>query len=117
MAKSNTEITYDMNEDILSFWRGKPSKVSVEVGDFIVDIDSQGYISGLEILNVSENFDVQPGFLNNIQSAAMSVLYRPGYAYIMLKIKLQGKDKEVSIPLTIDLGHKKIEREQIAFTA
>lgn len=116
MAKNNAEIKYDSKEDILSFWRGKPSQASVEIGDFIIDIDSQGYISGLEILNVSENFNIKPGFLDKLQSASMSVIYKPSYVYILLKVKLLEGDKEVSIPLTIDLGHKKIEREQIAFS-
>lgn len=116
MAKSNTEINYDRDVDILSFWRGNPSKASIEIGDFIIDIDSNGCISGLEILNVSENFDINPQVLENIEQASMSVIYRPNYVYIMLKFKLKDKEKEVSIPLTVDLGHKKVKKEEIIFS-
>ena len=116
MAKSDTEIRYERDVDILSFWRGNPSIASIEIGDFIIDIDGNGYISGLEILNVSENLDINPELLEKIESASMSVLYKPNYVYIMLKAKFKEKEKEVSIPLTVDLGHKKVEKEQILFT-
>ena len=116
MAKNNTKIIYEENEDILSLWRGRPSKASIEIGDFIIDIDSYGYVSGLEILNVSENLDIQPNFLEKIENISMSVLYKPNYVYIMLKVKLIDKEKEISIPLTINLGHKKVEKEQIIFS-
>jgi hypothetical protein len=48
MAKIRAEGVYERNEDILSFWRGRPSQASIEVGDFVIDIDSNGYLSGLE---------------------------------------------------------------------
>jgi len=115
MAKSNTKISYEKKEDILSLWRGNPSKVSVEVGDFIIDVDSRGFISGLEILNASKNLNMNLGVLEKIESLGMSVTYKPNYVHIMLSAKLKGKDKEVSIPLTVDLGHKKVEQEKVAF--
>ena len=116
MAKDNTKITYEENEDILSLWRGKPSKASIEVGDFIVDIDSQGYISGLEILNASENMKLKPFVLSKIEKASMSVLYRQNYVSIFLSFKIEGRENNVSIPLTINLGHKKTEKEQVVFS-
>jgi len=116
MAKNNTEIMYDKDEDILSFWRGKPSQVSVEVGDFIIDIDSDSYVSGLEILNASENLSINPEMLSKIEKASMSVIYKPNYVYIVLAVRFEGKDKDISIPLTVDLGHKKVEREQVVFS-
>ncbi len=115
MAKGNTEIRYDENEDILSFWRGEPSQASIEIGDFIIDIDSKGHVVGFEIINASENLDVNPEFLDNLGQASMSVVYKPNYVYITLKVKLKGQDKDISIPLTVDLGHKNVEKETIIF--
>ncbi|MBU0760972.1 MAG: DUF2283 domain-containing protein [Nanoarchaeota archaeon] len=115
MAKDITEITYNENEDILSFWRGNPSNVSIEIGDFIIDVDSSSHIAGFEIMNASENLNIPDKFLANIEKASMSVLYKPNYVYIMLKIKLKEKEKDISIPLTLDLGHKKLEREEVVF--
>ena len=44
MAKSNTKISYDKEEDILDLSIGNPSKASIEIGDFIVDIDFKGFV-------------------------------------------------------------------------
>jgi uncharacterized protein YuzE len=115
MAKSIAEIKYDAEEDILSFWKGNPSQSSIEIGDFIIDIDSKGFVSGLEILNVSENLEMSREILGNIENASMAVVYKPGYVYILIRVKLKGKDKNISIPLTVDLGHKKVKREEIVF--
>ncbi len=115
MAKGNTEIVYEENDDILSLWKGKPSKASIEVGDFIVDIDSLGYVSGLEILNASENLGLSPFILAGIERASMSVLYKQNYLSIILSFKIKDKENNVSIPLTISLGHEKTEREQVVF--
>lgn len=116
MAKGNTEIAYEKNEDILSLWRGRPSKASIEVGDFIVDIDSSGYVSGLEILNASENLNLAPSILSGIEKASMSVLYKQNYLAIILSFKIKDKENNVSIPLTIDLGHENTEKEQVIFS-
>jgi uncharacterized protein YuzE len=116
MAKKIAEIMYDENEDILSFWRGNPSHVSIEVGDFVIDVDSRGYIVGFEIINASENLNISEEFLEDIEKVSMSVVYKPNYVYIMLKLKLKENEKDISIPLTIDLGHKTSEKEEILFS-
>ena len=116
MAEINAEIRYEKDEDIFSLWKGIPSQASIEIGDFIVDVDSRGFVAGLEILNASENLNLSSEMLEKISSASMSVLYKPNYVYVMLSVKLEGKDKEISIPLTIDLGHKKTEKEQVVFS-
>ena len=113
MAKKNTKITYDKTYDIISFWNGKASQVSIEVGDFIVDIDSNGFFVGLEVMNASQNLQIDSEILAKIEKAEMSILYKPKYVYIMIKIKIAGKEKDISIPLTLDLGHKKVSREQV----
>jgi|SRR3989344_1275440 len=116
MAEGNAKITYEENEDILSLWRGKPSKASIEVGDFIIDVDSQSFISGLEILNASENLNLESSVLSRVEKASMSVTYKQNHITIILSFKIAGRENNVSIPLTINLGHKKIEKEQIVFS-
>lgn len=106
---------YEENEDILSFWRGNPSNVSIEIGDFIIDVDNRGYIAGLEILHASGNLNIENKILKQIEKASMSVMYKPNYVYIMLKVRLKGREKDISIPLTLNLGHKNIEKEEIVF--
>jgi len=116
MAKETTEIMYDNEEDIFSLWTGKVSDVSIEIGDFIVDVDNNGYITGLEIINASKNLEISPNIIENIEKASLSVIYKPGYVYLSIKVKLKDRDEAVRIPLTLDLGHKNVEKKQVVFS-
>lgn len=114
MAKSNTKINYDLEEDILSLSKGKV-KASIDVGDFIVDIDFQGFVTGLEILNASENLKLPQEQLKKIEKASMIITYKPNYVYIYLILKIEDKENKITIPLTVDLGHHEIKKEEISF--
>ncbi len=115
MAKSDTKIIYYKEEDILYLSRGRASQASIEVGDFVIDVDFNGFISAIEILNASENLGISSESLEKISSASMIVSYKPNYLFIVLAIKLPERDKDIRIPLTIALGHKKVEREETIF--
>ncbi|MFH1500432.1 MAG: DUF2283 domain-containing protein [archaeon] len=115
MAKSNTKIIYDEEEDILNLSRGNPSKASIEVGDFILDIGFDGFVSSIEILNASENLNMCGKMLRNIEKACMNVIYKPNYLYVVLLFNFKEKEKEIAIPLTIDLGHREVQRQEVCF--
>jgi len=116
MAESNAKIMYDEEEDILNLSRGNPSKASIEVGDFVLDIGFDGLVSAIEILNASENLNINKESLENIENAYMSVLYKPNYLYVVIVFNFKGKEKEkIAIPLTVDLGHRKIQRQEVCF--
>ncbi len=115
MAKSNTKIIYDIEEDILSLSKGRKVKASIDIGDFIIDIDTEGFVSGIEILNASENLKLTEEQLKGIEKASMLITYKPNYVYIYLVMKIMDKDKEITIPLTVDLGHGQIRKEKINF--
>ena len=115
MAKSNTKIIYNKEEDILYLSKRRASKASIEVGDFIIDVDFNSFVSAIEILNASENLNIDPDLLTKVDKASMSVIYRPNYLHLALILQFQNKEKEVVIPLTIDLGHKKLEKEEMVF--
>ncbi|MFQ5531469.1 MAG: DUF2283 domain-containing protein [Candidatus Nanoarchaeia archaeon] len=115
MAKINTKIIYEDNEDILYLSEGKLARASIEIGDFVIDVDSKGYIIAIEILNASQNLKVSPKVFSEINKASMSVVYKPNYLYIMLIFNFKEKEKDVAIPLTIDLGHKKVQKQEVIF--
>lgn len=115
MGKIDTKISYDYEEDILNLSRSKSSKASVEVGDFIIDVGNDGFLSAIEILNASENLNLSKDVLKNVNGAKMSVLYKPNYVLVILVLKFKGIEKDVRIPLTINLGHKNVEREETIF--
>ena len=117
MAEINTKLSYDEEEDILTLSKGKKVKASIDIGDFIIDVDLKGFITGLEILDASENLKISPSSLKELQEASMAVTYKPNYVYISLFMKLKGKEKEVTIPLAVDLGHGSLKKESIRFAA
>mgnify|MGYP000220990112 CR=1 FL=1 len=113
MAKSNTKIIYEEKEDILYLSKCKKVKASIEIEDFIIDIDMDGYVSGIEVLNASENLQISPAKLKQIEKAKMNIIYKPNYVYIFLLLKLKKEKKEVALPLTISLGHPKVKKEVV----
>jgi uncharacterized protein YuzE len=115
MAKINTKMSYDEEEDILVLSKGKKVKASIDIGDFVIDVDLKGFITGLEILNASENLKISSTQLKELQEASMAVTYKPNYVYISLFMKFKGKEKEITIPLAVDLGHGSLKTENILF--
>src|SRR3989344_2719798 len=105
MAKINTKIIYDKEEDILYLSKERKIKASIEIGDFILDVDMDDFISGIEILNASENLGISLNHLENIQKANMQITYKPNYVHILLVFMFKDKEVRVPVPLTIDLGH------------
>src|SRR3989344_948906 len=105
MAKVNTKISYDEEEDILSLSKSRKVKASIDIGDFVIDIDHKGFVTGIEILNASENLKLSEEQLKDIQKASMAITYKPNYVYISLVMIFKDKEKDLTIPLTVDLGH------------
>ena len=102
MAKSNTKIDYDKEEDILFLSKGRKVKASIDIGDFIIDVGMDGFITGIEILNASENLKLSEKQLVSLQEASMLVTYKPNYVVIYLVMKLKEKEKDITIPLTVE---------------
>ena len=108
-------MSYDEEEDILSLSRGRKVKASIDIGDFVIDVDHKGFISGIEILNASQNLDISEEQLKSLKQASLRVTYKPNYVYISLIMQFEGKEKDVSIPLTVDLGHGSVTTEKAKF--
>jgi uncharacterized protein YuzE len=112
MAK---KIMYDSEEDILSLSKGTKVKASIDVGDFVIDVDHSGFVVGIEILNASQNLGVKEEQLKSLEEASMNVMYKPNYVLVTLFLKSAKKEKEVVIPLTVDLGHALVKSEKTRF--
>ena len=115
MAKGNTKIIYDEEEDILFLSKGRKVKASIDVGDFIIDVDTEGFVSGIEILNTSENLKLAKEHLKGLQKASMVITYKPNYVYIYLVMQFKEKEKNITIPLTVDLGHGSVRTQSTRF--
>ncbi len=117
MAKGNAKINYNSEEDILNLSKGNPSKASIEIGDFVIDVDFKGFVSAIEVLNASENLGIKKEILEEVEKARMSIVYKPNYLFVGIVFNFSGIEKDVRIPLTIDLGHSKVEKEETVFAS
>ncbi len=117
MARQIKTIDYDTENDIFFISDGEKVKASLDIGDFILDVNHNNLICGLEIMNASENLGISKTVLNSIQNMKMSVTYQTNHVYVLLMIVFKKEDKEVNIPipLTIGLGHKEPKKEILVY--
>lgn len=108
-------MNYNFEEDILVLSRNKKIKASIDFGDFIIDVDSNGFIVGIEILNASQNLGLQEEQLRDLKKAFMKVTYKPNYVHLSIMMKFGSQEKDIHIPLTVDLGHGAVTSEKISF--
>ncbi len=108
MAKPIKTIDYDPENDIFFISNGDKVKASLDIGDFVLDVNHNDLVCGIEIIDASENLGIAKRVLEDIKNIKMSVNYKPNHVYVLLMIAFKKEDKAVNvpIPLTLDLGHK-----------
>jgi|SRR3989344_6432298 len=118
MARQIKTIDYDFRNDIFSISDGNRVKASLDIGDFILNVSHDNFICGLEIMDASENLGVSKEVLNNIDNMKMSVTYKTNHVYVLLIIifKEEGKEINIPIPLTINLGHRNLKKEVLVYS-
>jgi len=117
MAKEIKTIDYDSENDIFSINNGDNVKASIDIGDFVLDVNHNNLICGIEIMDASENLGISEGLLKTIKNMKMSVNYNTNHVYVLLVMSFKNKGKEVnmSIPLTLNLGHKSLRKEVLIY--
>ena len=115
MAKEIKTIDYDFDNDIFFISDGGKVKASLDVGDFVLDVNHDNMISGIEVQDASENFGISKDVLENIKSIKMSISYKTNNVYVLLMISFGEKDVNVQIPLTLDLGHRVPQKETLVY--
>ena len=117
MARQIKTIDYDFDNDIFFISDGEKVKASLDIGDFILDVDHNNLICGMEIMDASENLGISKSILKQIQKIKMSVSYKTNHVYVLLIIafKKEGKEVNVPIPLTLNLGHKVPRKEFLVY--
>lgn len=117
MAKKIKTIDYDSDNDIFFVSNEEKVKASIDIGDFILDVNSNNLICGIEIMDASENLGIDKEILKNIKNIKMSVNYKTNYVYVLLMITFKKDDREINIPipLTLDLGHKTPRQEVLVY--
>lgn len=117
MAKQIKTIDYDADNDIFFISNGEKVKASLDIGDFVLDVSHNNLICGIEVMDASDNLGISKEVLKDIQSINMSVNYKTNHVYVLLMIvfKKDGKEVNVPIPLTLDLGHKVSRKEVLVY--
>jgi len=117
MARQIKTIDYDSENDIFFISNGDKVKASLDIGDFVLDINHNNLVCGIEIMDASENLGVSKEILKNVKNMKMSVTYKTNHVYVLLMIIFKKKSKEVNIPipLTLDLGHKTPLKEVLVY--
>ena len=117
MARQIKVIDYDADNDIFFISDGEKVKASLDIGDFVLDVNHDNFICGIEIMDASENLGITKENLEHIQNIKMSITYKTNHVYVLLMIvfKKEGKEVNVPIPLTLNLGHKVPKREMLTY--
>ena len=117
MAGQIKTIDYDSENDIFFVSNGDKVKASLDIGDFVLDINHNNLVCGIEIMDASENLGIPKETLKSIRNMKMSVTYKTNHVYVLLMIvfKKKGKEVNVPIPLTLDLGHKTPLKEILVY--
>ena len=98
-----SKIKYDYNEDILYIRKKEKSIVySIDIMDnFIIDLDSNNKVVGLEILNASKNLNISKNQLKEVKEGNISTLTLKnafGVKFFLLFPKMR-LESHVQIPL------------------
>lgn len=117
MARQIKTIDYDENNDIFFISNGDKVKFSLDIGDFVLDVNQNNLICGIEIMDASENLGISKNILKNIENIKMSITYKTNHIHVLLIINFKEKEKEVNIPipLTLDLGHKVPKEDMLVY--
>ncbi len=117
MAREIKTIDYDFENDIFFINNGEKARVSIDIGDFVLDVNRNNFICGIEIMDASENLGIDKNTLKSIKSIKMSINYKTNHVYVLLIVtfKKAGKEANISIPLTLSLGHKEPKKEILEY--
>jgi len=117
MARKIKIIDYDSENDIFSISEGEKVKASIDIGDFVLDVNHKNLICGIEIMDASENLGIAKEVLKNVQNIKMSINYKTNHIYVLLMIifKQKGREVNIPIPLTLNLGHKVPKKEVLVY--
>ena len=92
------EFLYDFNQDSLMFKiKDRDYKISAEFQNFIADIDTEGFVTGVRIFDASKVFGIDKYTLKNIINWKFDSLVESGM--ITIRLNFVGKVRNKEIPV------------------
>jgi hypothetical protein len=92
------EFLYDFNSDILMFKiKDRNYKISAEFQNFVADVDTEGFVTGIRVFDASKVFGVDKYTLRHIIKWRFDTLVENGMITIRLSFVGQVRNKEVPV--------------------
>lgn len=106
-----TKIDYDKEQDMLFAYTGEKVNDSLEIGDFIIDFNSQNKIVGIELFDASDMLkmsNIPKSYFDNLISGKISISQGKNSIYVLLVLefkigeKIEEKQILLSVPQTVE---------------
>ena len=116
------ECIYDFTYDILTFHiKNRDYKMSVEVQNFIIDIDTEDFVIGVRVIDASKVFGLKKDILRNIVQSDFQSVVKDNVITVRLTIvgKIRNKiigsiKQEFAQQVTVPLNEKiKVEDSEV----
>ena len=95
-AKGKGEMDYDYPNDILFFKvKEREYDYSIELEDVVLDIDKEGYVTGIQIFGASKMFSVDKSALRNVKKWQFTIKTEGKVIYVQLMFEMLRRNQLV----------------------
>ena len=95
-AKGKGIVDYDFEEDTLFFKvKNRDYLKSIDFGDFVLDVDTKGFVTGIQIFDASKLFDVSKTTLNKVKRWQFHTKVEENKILLQLSFEAVNKNKTV----------------------
>ncbi|MDP4012474.1 MAG: DUF2283 domain-containing protein [Candidatus Nanoarchaeia archaeon] len=93
-AKEKGQVDYDYKNDILFFKiKNREYKTSLDFGDFIIDIDNEGFATGIQVIDASKIFKRPKEDLRSVKDWQFSTKIENNIISIQLAFAITKRNK------------------------
>lgn len=119
ILKEKGEMDYDYKQDILFFKaKGREYAKSIELDNIVIDIDSKGFITGIQIFEASKFLGLEKKDLMKIPKWNFTVNVGEGKIEIRLVFQIQARNKIIEKnPIIIQTIKEQLPSSELTCTA
>jgi len=108
-ARGKGEVDYDYKEDTLFFKiKNREYKKSLDYGNFVLDIDKEGFITGIQLFDASKLFKIDKNALLKVKRWEFNTKVENKIITVQLTFEAVKRNKVI-----VEKGHN-LERETTA---
>ena len=95
-AKGQGQYSYDFNNDILLFkTKDRDYAKSLEFENMVIDVDTEGFITGLRLFDASKVFNMDKVVLNNVKGFELNSRVENKVITIQLRFTAEMRNKQI----------------------